>query len=82
MLLDSSSISIIGEYMDSFPMKEGRTYICSVLSMRIIKMADLADQTISSRTFSHCFLEKHLDISEIRPVTRANTRTNILEILL
>lgn len=31
-------------------------------------MADLADQTVSSRIFSHSFLEKHLDISEIRPV--------------
>lgn len=77
-LLDSSSINVIGECMDFFPMSEGRTNICSVVSMRIIKMADLADQTISS----HCFLEKHLDISEIRPLKHANARTNILEILL
>lgn len=41
-------------------------------------MADLADQTISSP----CFLEKHLDISGIRSLKRANARTNILEILL
>lgn len=33
-------------------------------------MADLADQTISSRTCSHSRLEKHLDISEIRPLKR------------
>lgn len=68
--------------MDSIPMREGGTYVCSVLSMRIInKMADVTDQTISSHTFSHSFLEKRLEISEIRRKACANTRTNILEIL-
>lgn len=31
-------------------------------------MADLADQPVSSHTCSHSRLEKHLDVSEIRPI--------------
>ena len=81
MWLESSSISIIGECVDSVPVSEGRTYICSVLSMRIIKMADLADQTISSHTFSHSFLEKHLDILKLDQQSML-TPEQILEILL
>ena len=51
--------------MDSLPKSEGKPYICGVLRVTIIK---LADQTISSHSCAHSFLEKHLDISEIRPV--------------
>lgn len=40
-------------------------------------MADLEDQTVSSRTCSHSFLEKRLDISEIRPVMRVLTPEQI-----
>lgn len=69
LLPDSYFVSVIRGCIDSFPMSDGKTYIGSVLSVRIIKMADLADQTISSPTCSHSFLEKHLDISEIRPVS-------------
>lgn len=54
--------------MDSLPKSEGKPYVCGVLRVTIIKMADPADQTISSHSCAHSFLEKHLDISEIRPV--------------
>lgn len=54
--------------MDSLPKSEGKPYICGVLHVTIIKMADPADQTISSHSRAHSFLEKHLNVSEIRPV--------------
>lgn len=44
-------------------------------------MADLADQTVSSHTFSHSFLEKHLDILKLDPQSML-TPEQILEILL
>lgn len=40
-------------------------------------MADLADQTISSCTCSHSHLEKHVGISEIRPIKRVQTPEQI-----
>ena len=44
-------------------------------------MADLADQTISSHTVSHSFLEKHLDILKLDQQSML-TPEQILEILL
>lgn len=41
--LASCFIIVIRECRDSFPRVGGKTHICSVLSMCIIKMADCAD---------------------------------------
>lgn len=61
----------------SLPHERGQSVRLQCFYMRVVKIAAPADETVSSHTHSHSFLEKHLDVSEIRPIKRVLTPEQI-----